>query len=61
LALINRFQIIASFSSIVEFVKIVETEFAMFEIKKVHLEPKIAEDKYERLLHLNLEGWLLSV
>lgn len=52
MALIIIFKSLHPYSSIVEFIKIVKTEFAIYQIKKVHLEPKIAEDKYEGLLHL---------
>ena len=54
-----RFQLNASFASIVEFLKGIELEFVVFEIKTVHLKPEIAEDTYMDKVHLYLEGWLL--
>lgn len=54
-----RVQLNASFSCIVEFLKHIELEFAVFEIKTVHLKPEIAEDTYKGKVHLYLEGWLL--
>lgn len=53
------FTLAGSYSDIVEFLKSIEMEFVIFEIKRVHLMPIFAEDKYKGELHLNLEGWLL--
>ena len=43
---------------IVRFVQKLEAEFALFQIKQVHLQFEIADDRYGGIIHASIEGWI---